>query len=79
MGAFELVETYGDREYAIVRETKVLGDDMTVPERYLVCGYRLDDDDVRRPDTRYYIADWPTQAEAWAFVCGYEQGVTDNA
>lgn len=73
MGLLELVDEYGEKEYAIVRETMPDG-----PSRYLVCGYRLDDDDVQRPDVRYPVDDWSTEAEAWAFCCGMSRGASEN-
>jgi hypothetical protein len=70
----ELVDEYGEKEWAIVKASPMDG---SAPY-HLVCGYRLDDDDVQRPDVRYPEDSWPTQDEAWAFVCGYSRGSWDN-
>lgn len=68
--SLELVDEYGEKEWAIVKASPLDG---SAPY-YLVCGYRLDDDDVQRPDVRSPEDSWPTQGEAWAFACGYSRG-----
>jgi hypothetical protein len=70
----ELVDEYDEKEWAIVKASPMDG---SAPY-YLVCGYRLDDDDVQRPDVRFPLDSWLTQDEAWAFACGYSRGSWDN-